>query len=76
VVGDPSRSTKDHATRKGNAKKPDMQAAAQARWGVLLKEDEADAVGCGLCNGPKSLRLKQTGERPPQGRDRKVSSDA
>ena len=35
---------KIHATGKGNAKKPDMQAAAKARWGVCLKEDEADAA--------------------------------
>lgn len=34
---------KIHATGKGNAKKPDMQAAAKARWGIDLKEDEADA---------------------------------
>ncbi|WP_441231908.1 hypothetical protein AB7828_29490 [Tardiphaga sp. 215_C5_N2_1] len=35
---------KIHATGKGNAKKPDMQGAAHARWGVDLKEDEADAA--------------------------------
>lgn len=35
---------KTHATGKGNAKKPDMQAAAKARWGVDLGEDEADAA--------------------------------
>ncbi len=35
---------KKHVTGKGNAKKPDMQAAAKARWGVSLQEDEADAV--------------------------------
>jgi Holliday junction resolvasome RuvABC endonuclease subunit len=35
---------KIHATGKGNAKKPEMQAAAKARWGVDLKEDEADAA--------------------------------
>lgn len=34
---------KIHATGKGNAKKPEMQAAAKERWGVSLKEDEADA---------------------------------
>ena len=35
---------KIHATGKGNAKKPDMQAAAEARRGVSRKEDEADAA--------------------------------
>jgi Holliday junction resolvasome RuvABC endonuclease subunit len=35
---------KIHATGKGNAKKPDMQAAAKGRWGVELGEDEADAA--------------------------------
>jgi len=34
---------KKHATGKGNAKKPDMQAAAKDRWGVDFSEDEADA---------------------------------
>lgn len=38
---------KIHATGKGNAKKPEMQAAAKARWGVDLKEDEADAAWAG-----------------------------
>jgi Holliday junction resolvasome RuvABC endonuclease subunit len=38
---------KIHATGKGNAKKPDMQAAAKGRWGVDLKEDEADAAWAG-----------------------------
>ncbi len=38
---------KIHATGKGNAKKPEMQAAARARWGVDLKEDEADAAWAG-----------------------------
>ncbi len=38
---------KIHATGKGNAKKPDMQAAAKARWGAELKEDEADAAWAG-----------------------------
>ncbi len=32
---------KIHATGKGNAKKPEMQAAAKTRWGVDLKKDEA-----------------------------------
>jgi hypothetical protein len=45
VVGDPSRSIKDHATRKDHAKEPDIQAAAKARWEVDLKDDEADAGG-------------------------------
>lgn len=36
-----------HATGKGNAKKPQMQAAAKARWGVDLGEDEADAAWAG-----------------------------
>lgn len=31
------------ATGRGNAKKPEMQASAKARWGLDLKEDEADA---------------------------------
>jgi Holliday junction resolvasome RuvABC endonuclease subunit len=35
---------KIHATEKGNAKKPQMQAAAKSRWGVDLREDEADAA--------------------------------
>lgn len=35
---------KAHATGKGNAKKPEMQAAARARWGKDLSEDEADAA--------------------------------
>ena len=38
---------KIHATGKGNAKKPDMQAAAKARWGMQLSEDEADAAWAG-----------------------------
>jgi hypothetical protein len=38
---------KIHATGKGNAKKPDMEAAAKARWGVDLGEDEADATWAG-----------------------------
>lgn len=38
---------KIHATGKGNAKKPEMQAAAKARWGADLKEDEADAAWAG-----------------------------
>ena len=29
-----------HATGKGNAKKPEMPAAAKARWGVDRKEDK------------------------------------
>ena len=48
---------KMHATGKGNAKKPEMQAAAKARWGKDLGEDEADAawagayaLDCGLFN--------------------------
>lgn len=36
-----------HATGKGNAKKPDMQAAAKARWGKDLGEDEADPAWAG-----------------------------
>jgi hypothetical protein len=32
---------------KGNAKKPDMQAAAKVRWGKDLGEDEADAAWAG-----------------------------
>ena len=36
-----------HATGKGNARKPEMQAAEKARWGVDLKDDEADAVRAG-----------------------------
>ena len=32
-----------HATGKGDAKEPEMQAAAKARWNVSLKGDEADA---------------------------------
>jgi Holliday junction resolvasome RuvABC endonuclease subunit len=35
---------KIHATGKGNAKKPEMQAAARARWSKDLGEDEADAA--------------------------------
>jgi Holliday junction resolvasome RuvABC endonuclease subunit len=35
------------ATGKGNAKKPQMQAAAKARWGKDLGEDEADAAWAG-----------------------------
>ena len=38
---------KIHATGKGNAKKPEMQAAARARWGQRLTEDEADASWAG-----------------------------
>jgi Holliday junction resolvasome RuvABC endonuclease subunit len=38
---------KIHAIGKGNAKKPDMQAAAKARWGKDLGEDEADAAWAG-----------------------------
>ena len=48
---------KVHATGKGNAKKPEMQAAAKTRWGEDLGEDEADAawaggyaMDCGLFN--------------------------
>lgn len=35
---------KKHATGRGNAKKPEMQAAALARWGQELSEDSADAA--------------------------------
>ena len=45
---------KKHATGSGKAKKPDMQAAAMARWGKELGEDEADAAwigAVGLDNG-------------------------
>jgi len=35
------------ATGKGNAKKPQMQAAAKARWRKDLSEDEADAAWAG-----------------------------
>jgi Holliday junction resolvasome RuvABC endonuclease subunit len=39
---------KKHATGRGNAKKPDMQAAAAKRWGTNaageLQEDQADAL--------------------------------
>ncbi|UWU66113.1 crossover junction endodeoxyribonuclease RuvC [Bradyrhizobium sp. NC92] len=38
---------KMHATGKGNAKKPDMQAAAKARWDKDLGKDEADAGWAG-----------------------------
>jgi Holliday junction resolvasome RuvABC endonuclease subunit len=38
---------KIHATGKGNAKKPNMQAAAKVRWGIDLGEDEADAAWAG-----------------------------
>lgn len=34
---------KVHATGKGNAKKPDVVAAARARWGREFSEDGADA---------------------------------
>lgn len=37
---------KSHATGKGNAKKPEMQAAAKARWGRDFTGDEADALWC------------------------------
>lgn len=39
--------SKKHATGKGNAKKPDMQAAAEARWGAEMGPDEADAAWAG-----------------------------
>ena len=35
---------KIHATGKGNAKNPEMQAAAEVRWRGDLKEDETDAA--------------------------------
>jgi Holliday junction resolvasome RuvABC endonuclease subunit len=38
---------KKHAPGTGNARKPEMQAAAKARWGVDLGEDEADAAWAG-----------------------------
>jgi hypothetical protein len=38
---------KVHATGKGNALKPEMQAAAKERWGKDLGEDEADAAWAG-----------------------------
>jgi Holliday junction resolvasome RuvABC endonuclease subunit len=38
---------KKHAIGKCNATKPDMQAAAKARWGFDLSEDEADAAWAG-----------------------------
>lgn len=41
------RKLKIHATGKGDAKKPEMQAAAKARWGKDLGEDEADAAWAG-----------------------------
>jgi len=39
--------SKKHATGKGNAKKPEMQAEAKARWGKDLSEDEDDAAFVG-----------------------------
>jgi hypothetical protein len=38
---------KVHATGSGKAKKPEMQAAAKARWGIDLSEDAADAAWAG-----------------------------
>jgi hypothetical protein len=34
-----------HATGKGNARKPEMQTAAKARWGVDLKDDMLTPLG-------------------------------
>jgi len=49
---------KMHATGKGNAKKPDMQVAAKARWGVALKEDEAEAAWAGAF-GQRIILIRQ-----------------
>lgn len=54
---------KKHATGRGNAKKPDMQAAAAKRWGPNaageLQEDQADAL-CVL-----AWALDEIGQRVP-----------
>jgi hypothetical protein len=34
-----------HATGKGNARKPEMQTAAKARWGIDLKDDMLTPLG-------------------------------
>jgi hypothetical protein len=34
-----------HATGKGNARKPEMQIAAKARWGIDLKDDMLTPLG-------------------------------
>ena len=46
---------KKHATGKGNAKKPDMQAAALVRRGLNLPEDEADAAHIAACAMDRGL---------------------
>ena len=40
----PSRKIKAHATGNGNAKKPQMLGAAQAKWPAVENHDEADAL--------------------------------
>lgn len=40
----PASSAKKYATGNGRASKDEMVAAALARWGVALSEDEADAA--------------------------------
>lgn len=61
------------ATGNGNAKKPEMIAAARARWGVDLSADEADARWiaetaarrlAGEEIGPKKRARKPRPERP------------
>lgn len=51
MVGFDQTTVKKALTGKGNALKPEMVAAAKARWPELgiTTDDEADALGVGLC---------------------------
>jgi hypothetical protein len=52
------------ATGYGNAKKPDMQAAAERRWGVKMGRRSAGGVGRRLRAGPRSILI--AGKKMPQ----------
>jgi Holliday junction resolvasome RuvABC endonuclease subunit len=57
-----------HAIGKGNAKKPDMQAAAKARWGKDLGEDEATRLGLALSRWTLIYSVSSQQKPQPQGK--------
>jgi Holliday junction resolvasome RuvABC endonuclease subunit len=62
---------KVHAIGKGNAKKPDMQAAAKARWGKDLGEDEVDAAWAGAyANGKLAASDERLAPAPDSQREK------
>jgi len=57
-----------HAIGQGNAKKPDMQAAAKARWGKDLGEDEATRPGPALSRWTLNYSVSSQQKPQPQGK--------